>query len=104
NIGDNRGLLIQPSNAGVHNRTAFSVVPEAAANLQYLFNEHVRCGVGYSFLYWTQVGRPANQIDRAVNIQALQPFDQIGVNRPELRWSNGNFWAHGLNAKLEFAF
>src|SRR5262249_13233310 len=101
--GSNRALLVQPSNAGHRTREAFSVVPEAMLRVEYLFNDYVRIGLGYQFLYWYGVARPGN-IDRAINIQALQPFDQVGPARPSPQFSTTGFWAQGLSASLMFSF
>jgi hypothetical protein len=103
-VGVNRGLLIQPSNAGKRSRDAFSIVPEATVRLGYDFNDNVRLAVGYDVLYWSGVARPGNQIDRAVNIQALQPFDQIGTARPAPVFNSSSFWAQGLTVSLGLTF
>jgi hypothetical protein len=101
---NDRGLLVQPSNAGSMNHQETSVVPTAEVRLSYAFNECVRIGAGYNFLYWTKVARPGSQIDRVVNIQALQPFDQIGPARPAFLMQNTDFWAQGFNVSLELSF
>jgi hypothetical protein len=103
-VGPNRGLLVQPSNAGKFHRTVFSVVPDLEFNVALALNDHIRVGVGYQFLYWTGVNRAAYQIDRVVNVQALQPFDQVGTARPAAIFTSTGFWAQGLNARIEFAF
>jgi len=103
-VGVNRGLLIQPSNAGQRSRDVFSMVPDTTAKLGLELNDHIHFGVGYNFLYWTGVARPANQIDRAINIQALQPFDQIGAARPAPVFASSGFWAQGLTVHLGLTF
>jgi hypothetical protein len=100
----NRGLLVQPSNAGSIRRSVFSYVPETTVNLGYHFNDCVNMSIGYNFLFWYRVLRPTDQIDRAVNIQALQPFDEVGPARPEAHVQNANFWAQGLTATIGFSF
>lgn len=99
-----RALLIQPSNAGVSTRDKFTAIPEFYADVGYEFNEHVRIMVGYNLLFWNRVLRPSGSIDRAINIQALQPFDQIGIARPAPVFNTESFWVQGLSARLEFAF
>jgi hypothetical protein len=100
----NRGLLVMPSNAGSIRRSEFSYVPETTINLGYNFNEWVRFSVGYNLLFWYRVLRPGDQIDRAVNIQALQPFDEVGPARPMAHVQNSNFWAQGFTATIGFSF
>jgi hypothetical protein len=102
--GPNRALLIQPSNAGRFTRHAFAAVPEWGVFLAWEFNRYVRLGAGYNFLYWTQVLRPGSAVDRAVNIQALQPFDQVGIARPAPLLDHTGFWAQGLTVNLEISF
>ena len=102
--GANRALLVQPSNAGTVHLNKFAVAPEATLNAAWDFNEHIRLAFGYDFVYLTNVLRPANQVDPTVNIQALQPFDQVGAARPGVLLNQSYFWAQGLNATLEFSF
>ena len=99
-----RGLLVEPSNAGTIRRNEFSFVPEATVHMGIAFNENFNIAVGYNFLFWYRVLRPGNQIDRAVNIQALQPFDEVGPARPMVHIQNSNFWAQGLTATIGFSF
>ena len=100
----NRALLVQPSNAGTHKKTVFTVIPEISFNGFYALNDHIRVGAGYDFIWWSQVLRPANEIDRGINIQALQPFDQVGPARPAVLMHETNFWMQGLNVTLELSF
>ena len=102
--GPNRALLIQPSNAGRFTRHEFAAAPEWGVFLAWEFNRYVRLGAGYNFLYWTQVLRPGSEVDRAVNIQALQPFDQVGIARPAPILNHTDFWAQGLTVNLEISF
>src|SRR5262249_27610747 len=61
------GLLAQRTNIGHFDRDEFAVVPEATINFGYQVNCHIRVYVGYTFLYWSSVFRPGDQIDLAVN-------------------------------------
>ena len=65
---------------------------------------HLPISPGYNFLYWTGVARPGNQMDRAINIQSLQPFDQIGQARPAPLFSSTGFWAQGMSVQMAFTF
>ena len=100
----NRGLFVQPSNAGPHKRSRLAAVPEFAFNAIYEFNDYFRLNIGYTFLFQTNVIRPGNQIDRSVNIQALQPLGQIGPARPQFPFRESEFYAQGLNVALEFSY
>jgi hypothetical protein len=104
NLGPNRALLVQPSNAGTFSREKFTVIPEGWFDVGFEFNEHVRLLVGYNFLFWNSVIRPAGAIDRAINIQALQPFDQVGIARPAPVFNTEHFYVHGLSIRVEVVF
>jgi len=61
------GLLARPSNSGRSSRDAFAAVPECAVTLGYRVTRWLRATVGYSFLYWSDVARPGDQIDRGLD-------------------------------------
>src|SRR5206468_3726793 len=68
-------LFVSPGNAGRFSRTRFAVVPEGSFKVGFDFNEHVRLTFGYTFLYLSHALRPADQLDRNVNVQPVgAPF------------------------------
>ena len=91
-------------NTGRHTRDEFSIVPEIGLNLGYQLTTHVRCFVGYDFLYWTNVVRPGNQIDTFVDPNQVlsNPAGSPGANRPAFNFHNSDFWAQGVTVGLEF--
>jgi len=104
------GILAQPTNMGLTYRSVFTVVPEVGLNLGYQITPWLRAQVGYTFLYWSDVVRPGNQIDRAVNPSQV-PTDQTYVGstgtvpaRPTLTPQTTDFWVQGINFGLEFRF
>lgn len=88
------GVYTKTSNLGNFNTSSFSIVPQVQVKLGYNITRNVRATVGYDLLYWTNVNRPGNQIDRVIG---PQPGD-----RPMALNNQSNFWAHGFNAGLEF--
>jgi hypothetical protein len=98
------GLLAQPSNSGQFKRDVFSVVPEVGLNLGYQFTDHIRGFVGYNFLYWSNVVRAGNQVDRVVNPNVLPPAQPGGAARPLFSYNGSEFWAQGVNFGLEFRY
>src|SRR4029450_13690718 len=58
------GLLAVGPNLGSFSRNEFSVAPEATVNVGYAVTPNVRVHVGYNFLFWSNVLRPGEQIDR----------------------------------------
>jgi hypothetical protein len=102
------GILAQPSNIGRYYHCAFTAVPEVDLNVGYQITPWLRAQVGYSFIYWSSVVRPGDQIDRTVNPFQV-PTDQnygagTGPARPVLTPHTTDFWAQGINFGLEFRF
>lgn len=101
----NGGLLALPTNSGRFTRDRFSVVPEVGVTLGYNVTDWWRLTVGYSFLYWSSVVRPADQIDRVIDINNIPNFDRArptGVVRPAPTLRDTDFWAQGVNFGMEF--
>jgi hypothetical protein len=99
-------LFTQPSNVGHFTRDAFSFVPEVGVTLGYQLTDHCRATVGYNFLYWSNVARAGEQIDRTVNSAFLanpQP-GSTNPNRPAPLFNNTDFWAQGVTFGLEFRY
>jgi Putative beta barrel porin-7 (BBP7) len=106
------GLLALSSNIGSYERSMFSVVPEAGVTLGKQIGDHTRIFAGYNFLFWSNVVRPGDQIDRGLNPFLIPNFAQdprtvINPNpgqRPAFTFNETNFWAQGLTFGMEFSF
>jgi hypothetical protein len=102
------GLLALSSNIGRTTRDEFAVVPEFSINVGYAFNPLVRVFVGYTFLYWSEVLRPGDQIDRTVNPALLPTSQSFGTSggpaRPGQVLQSSTFWAQGINLGLELRY
>lgn len=98
------GLLSQPSNIGTHEFDSFTIVPELGLSLKYDITPCLQASVGYSFLYWSKVGRAGEQIDLDVNLTQQPPGPLTGDLRPRYPQSTNDFWAQGLNVGLEYTF
>ena len=100
------GLLTTPTtNIGHFTRDRFSVVPQLTMNFGYQVTNNLRVFAGYNFLYWTNVIRPGDQIDRVVDV-ALVPNPPVGVRptgtgHPAVLFKETDFWAQGLNLGFE---
>jgi hypothetical protein len=94
-VTTNAGLLAQPSNSGTFHATDFSVLPEVGVNVGYQVSSALRLWVGYSFLYWTRVVRPGNQMDLRVDLTQTQPFPTFHMNRTDI-WMQGISFGAGL--------
>lgn len=102
------GILAQTTNIGRYYRDEFAVVPEVGLNLGVRITDRLKAQVGYTFLYWSRVARPGDQIDRAINVN-LVPTDPAfgtpgGPARPAFSFHETDFWAQGLNFGFEFSF
>jgi hypothetical protein len=102
------GLLALSSNSGHHKHDEFAAVPEFGLNVGYQVTRYLRAYVGYTFVYWSDVARPGDQINRTVN-PGLIPTSQTfgtpgGPAEPSFSLRNTDFWAQGVNFGLEFRF
>jgi hypothetical protein len=104
------GLLALATNIGSTTRDEFSAVPEASVNVGWHITPHIRIYAGYTFLYWTNVLRPGEQIDLRVNpgILPTAPVGQFGVpggpQLPTVLLKSNDFFAHGMNFGVAFRF
>jgi hypothetical protein len=85
------GFLAQSTNSGTYQQSNFAVIPELDATLAYDITCRLRATVGYTFLYWSQVARPG---------------DEINTNLPSglFKFVTSDFWAQGLTAGLDYRF
>jgi hypothetical protein len=103
------GLLALPSNIGHFTRDRFGVVPEVGITLGYNFTDHLRAFVGYNFLYWSNVLRAGDQIDRNLDVTQIPNFNApgavpVGQNRPAVLFRETSFWAQGLTVGVEWKY
>ena len=101
------GLLAAGPNIGQFNRSAFSVIPEITVNVGVAITPNLRAYAGYNFLYWNNVVRPGDQIDRVIDLTNI-PNPPAGAvpsalsNRPQPTFRQSDFWAQGVQLGLEF--
>ncbi len=98
-VGD---LLAQETNIGQYSKSQFAVVPELGVTLGYDLTCRLRATFGYTFLYWSQVARPANQLD--TNASQLPPETPTGSHQPAFAFNMSDYWAQGMNFGLEYRF
>jgi len=102
------GFLASGSNSGHFVRDRFAVVPEIGINAGYQFTDCLSVFVGYNFLYWSSVVRPADQIDLGLSGTQL-PTDSrynpaAGPARPAMHIRDSAFWAQGISFGLGLGF
>jgi hypothetical protein len=108
------GLLAQSTNSGHHSRERFSVVPEVGVTVGYQLTDQVKLFAGYNFLFWSNVARPGDHIDRNLNPRnvpilcqvnpSVCPPGAINVPRPFFEFKETSFWAQGITCGLEYKF
>jgi hypothetical protein len=107
-IATNAGLLAVSSNSGHFSRSAFAVLPEANINLHFQLTDHIKVFAGYTFLYWSSVTRPGDQVDTNVNPNLVPTSLTFGAAggpaRPAFNFRSTDFFAHGVNFGLEFRY
>ncbi len=102
------GMLAQVSNIGRRSSNSFAVVPSVELKLGYDFSSNLRVHAGYSFLYWSSVMRPGEQIDRIIDPALVPTFEAFvpGTisNRPMAPANKSDFWAQGVNFGFEVRY
>src|SRR5262249_4601730 len=104
------GLLALPSNSGRFARDRFTVVPELGVKLGYHVTDNLVVTVGYTWMYWSSVLRPGDQIDRVIDSNSVPSFfrnlippTRLG-QRPIAPLRGTDFWAQGITFGLECNF
>jgi len=100
----NQGILVGSSNRGSDSFNEFSVVPEFNANVGYQLTDNIRMTFGYTFIYWSNVVRPGDQIDLRLNPELFPPAaDPItGAQLPEFNRVTTDYWVQGINTGFEY--
>src|SRR6185436_19239264 len=102
------GLLAASSNIGHYERDEFAVVPEAAVTFGFTLSNSCRIFAGYSFTYLSNVVRPAEQIDRTVNLGLTPTSPSFGTSTqpqaPRPLMQSSDFWMQGINVGAAFRF
>lgn len=94
---DVSALYVLPSNICRTTKDQFAVVPEVGVDVGYDLTDRVRVSAGYTFLYWSNVVRPAEQIDFETNTAQIFGVPPL---RPMPMFNVTDFWAHGVNFGL----
>lgn len=105
--GSDGGLLALESNIGQYERDRFSMIPEVNLTLGYLLTQNLKFRVGYTVMYWTNVLRPGDQIDREIN-NTLLPLANVPRQevpyRPSFTFHETNVLIQGLNIGGEYCW
>ena len=95
------GLLALSSNIGTWHHTSFAVVPEAGVNVGYQLTPRIKLFVGYSFIYWSSVLRPGDQIDPRLDVNRIPNFivppAAPTTPHPQPTLTRTDYWAQGIS-------
>ena len=97
------GFLALDSNIGTHDRSRYSMIPEFGVNLRCEVSCLWTASVGYSFMYVTNVARPADQIDLNLDTNQFPPAIASGTF-PRSQFNDEDVWLQGLNLGIECRF
>lgn len=103
------GLYALAGNSGAYNRNILAVVPEGSLWFSVEITPQIRAMLGYTILYFSNVARPGDLLDRSVDrtkIPSSQAFNAAvpGPARPGFSWNGTDFWAQGINIGLSLRF
>ena len=96
-------LLALSTNSGRTTLDELSVLPEASLSVTVNLGDHLHLHGGYSFMYWSNIVRPGDQVDRVINatlVPLLTPGVPAGAAQPRVIMNRTDFWAQGANAGL----
>ncbi len=89
-----KGFFVPGAAVGSQSRHDFSVMPEVTAALGMHITQNLSASVGYNFMYWSNVVRPGDQIDRQGN--AVQSNTAL--------FNTTDFWAQGINFGAQYKY
>jgi hypothetical protein len=102
------GIYAGPNNSGKFEQDTFAWVPEVDLKIGYQFNCHCSAFVGYTFMYWSDVVRPGDQIDNRVNPTKVPTFAAFGGAgggpNPLPFFSTTDYWIQGVSFGVEIKF
>ena len=99
------GLLAAGPNIGSFTRDRFSVVPESTLNVGYWLTPNLEAYAGYNLLYWTNVIRAGDEIDRVVDLTFVPnapPAIPSGQQRPAALFNQSDLWVTGVQFGVEW--
>lgn len=97
-------VFAEPTNIGTTKHRVFSVVPEYKLGTSYWLTSRLAAEVGYSGLYWNNVVRPGDQIDRVVNPTQRGGGTLVGEARPTPLFNRTDLWFHAVSFGVTYRF
>lgn len=97
------GFLTQGTNIGLAEQDQFTVIPELSVRLSHQIGPCTSVSLGYTFMYWSRVARPGDQIDSHLNL-TQNTGALVGAPLPEAPWKISDVVIHGLSVGLTHNF
>ena len=103
------GLFAGANNSGYFEHSRFSFVPEVDIKIGYQLTKSLSLYTGYTFLFWTNVIRPGNQISRTVDERTIPtavvftPGFQAALPAAPT-FNQSSFWAQGIVFGLQYRY
>ncbi|MFM8174162.1 MAG: BBP7 family outer membrane beta-barrel protein [Pirellulaceae bacterium] len=102
------GLFATTTNEGNYSRSRFAVIPEMGMTVGYQLTERCRFNVGYTFIYWSSIVRPGDQIDRELNPANIPAIINRNVTtptnprKPNFDFVESDYWVQGLSLGMDY--
>jgi hypothetical protein len=103
------GILAVATNSGLQSHDEFTFIPEGSVKVGVNITDYFTAFVSYTYLYWFDVARPGDQIDRVVNPNLVPSNLSFGAGSGPLRPAASgvqrvDFWAQGIGFGLELRY
>jgi hypothetical protein len=101
------GLFALPSNIGHHQLDRFTEVPEVRLRFLVPVQSHITLTAGFSTLYWSNLARAAQQVDREIDITQIPNFPggagatPAGLGHPAVLYRQSDLWVLGATLGVE---
>jgi hypothetical protein len=105
----NGGLLALPSNSGKFEEGDATWIPEFNVNVGYWVTNNIRLSIGYNYLYWRDVLRAPDQINRTINPSEVPTLPQFsnppdGAPAPLPPFVKTTMWVQGITFGVELKY
>jgi hypothetical protein len=102
------GFLATAGNFGKFTTEQFAIVPEAGLTLGYQVCGWLKLTAGYNFLYWSNVARSGDQVNRNVNlfqVPSVAGGNAVAATPPNaVLLRSTDYWAQGITLGFELRY
>jgi hypothetical protein len=96
------GIFVRSPNSGRFERNAVTLLPEGALRVG-LNGKRCRIYVGYSVIYLSDVVRPADQLNRTIDLNSFIN-GTVSANGQPQGLVKSDFWVQGITLGFEFRY